>query len=98
MEKNCKDTKRYDKIIAVRFTAKEQKCIRTNAKKEGMTMSAYIRGIVLHDRKRIENPATIQTIMGVAVQAKEILNYITEKYGEDEILEKKVKKLWKNLL
>lgn len=86
-----------DKTIAVRFTEKEYKYIKSQVKKSGVTMSDYIRDIVLHDRKKEKDETSICTVIKIAAQAKEISNYIFEKYGEDENLEGKVKRLWKSL-
>ena len=91
------EKKNKNKIVGIRFTDKEKKCIEVKAEKLNMTLSEYIRDIVLYDKKKITNDMDKQKVMTMAAQAQEIANYVGEKYVEDEILEKKVKKLWKSL-
>lgn len=94
-------TQNKDKIIGVRFTLKEHKRIRSKAKKVGMTVSEYIRDTVLNDKKEVTAKSASQKTMEVITQARDICNYVIEKYGQymeiNEVLEEKVKRLWKNL-
>ena len=84
--------------IGFRVTDKEKKHIENKAKKAGIDeLSEYIRWTLLHDKKKAVDEDAKQIVMEVVVQATEILNYVTDKYGENEVLEKKVKKLWKSL-
>lgn len=86
-----------DKIIGVRFTVKEYKRIKKKAEEADRTISDYIRDIVLNGKRRVSGETATQTVMEVLVQAREILNYVSEKYGGNEVLEEKVKGLWRSL-
>lgn len=94
-------TQNKDKTIGVRFTLKEYKRIKSRAEKAGMTVSDYIRDIVLNGKKEVIAKLVSQKTMESVIQARDICNYVIEKYGQymeiDEALEEKVKKLWKSL-
>ena len=87
MKNNLKKEK-----LNIRITSKEKKMLSKRAESTGMTISDYARMVLLSSDSKAGNGNIAMTVLLVGVQ--EIANYIEETYGEDEKLERKVKKLW----
>lgn len=86
-----------NEFVGARFTQREKRRIKLKAEKAGMNISDYVRDILLYGGNKEKDGTSKRIVTEVTVQAREISNYIIEKYGEDENLERKVKELWKSL-
>ena len=81
--------------LDIRVSSKEKKKLLSSAKRIGLSLSSYVR-IKLFSPDSKGRSAELRLKMGrITVETQEILNYIQDKYWEDEKLEKMVENLWK---
>lgn len=82
-------------VITVRVTEKEKKRLRLKAKDSDTDVSKYLISSAFNNRRQKEG--SMQTDIYHAAMAQEICNHISEKYGNDETLEKWRRELWERL-
>lgn len=81
--------------ITFRVRAAEKRRLCKKAEQEGLSVSEYIRKIVVsHEGKKGEKDVRSGILL---VKTSEILNYIQEKYDVDRKLERMVDELWESM-
>lgn len=84
-----KDTR--NEKLDVRVTSSEKNKILKRAKKLDMSVSNYLRMILLSQDKKTEG----KVVMGnMLVKSQELVNYIQDSYGNDKKLERMMDELW----
>ena len=78
--------------INIRVTTRDKKSLESHASKNNMKLSEYILDCC---KKKKTVPINPSDNIRKAVELQEALNYIKEKYGDDDYLRKVVDRLWK---
>ena len=78
--------------INIRVTTRDKKSLESHALKNNMKLSEYILDCC---KKKKTVPINPSDNIRKAVELQEALNYIKEKYGDDDYLQKVVDRLWK---
>lgn len=89
-----KNTLKKEKLN-IRVCKEEKVRLKRNAKRINMSVSDYVRVKLFTPNKDGKDSKLLLGVMLVKVQ--EIVNYIQEKYGENDELKEMVEELWESI-
>lgn len=81
--------------LSIRMDDKTKKMIEQRAEKSGETTSAYVLNCILTGKNK---EGYKERMAEIAAICQEICNYVEEKYGNDDIMEERIERLWELLL
>lgn len=91
-----KNTVKKEKL-AIRINSNEKKKLLSSAKRVNLNLSSYVRMKLFSPVNKGKSEESNLKIGRITVEAQEILNYIQDKYENDDKLERMVENLWKHI-
>lgn len=83
--------------LDIRITPNEKKKLLRSAKRVNLNLSSYVRMKLFSPVSKGKNEELRLKMGFIFIEAQEILNYVQDKYKEDEELERMVENLWKHI-